>query len=73
MDTAKHLGYEFKKTTSKGKVVTINGSDCEFEILATFEFSSKRKRSTTIMRDEGVIKMMCKGADNVILERLSQK
>ena len=33
VDTAKHLGYEFKKSTSSGKIVNINGTDCEIDVL----------------------------------------
>lgn len=40
VDTAKHLGYEFKKSTSTGKLININGTDCEIEVLQIFEFSS---------------------------------
>lgn len=53
-------------------MVNINGTDCEIEVLANFEFTSKRKWSTTIIREDGVIKMLCKGADNIIIERLSK-
>ncbi len=50
VDTARHMGYEFKKTTNNGKIVNINGTDTEFEVLQVFEFSSKRKRSSTIIK-----------------------
>lgn len=66
------MGYEFRKATSVGKLVRINGSDCEIEVLQSFEFSSKRKRSSTVIREDGVVKLLCKGADNIIIERLSK-
>lgn len=41
-----------------------------FQILRVVHFSSDRKRMTIIVRDEnGGIKLFCKGADSVILER----
>ncbi|POM58458.1 P-type ATPase (P-ATPase) Superfamily, partial [Phytophthora palmivora] len=41
-----------------------------FQILRVIHFSSDRKRMTIIVRDEnGGIKLFCKGADSVILER----
>ncbi|ETI56065.1 hypothetical protein F441_01302 [Phytophthora nicotianae CJ01A1] len=41
-----------------------------FQILRVIHFSSDRKRMTIIVRDEnGGIKVICKGADSVILER----
>lgn len=73
VDTARHMGYQFKNTTNIGKVVTINGTDTEFEVLQVFQFTSKRKRSSNVIRQNGVIKLLIKGADNIILGRLDQK
>ena len=53
-------------------MININGVDLEIEVLYSFEFSSKRKRSSVIVREDGVIKLFCKGADNIIIERLSK-
>ena len=50
VDTARHLGYIFKKNTTVGKVVEINRLDQEIEVLNFFEFSSKRKRASIIGR-----------------------
>jgi len=45
----------------------------EFEILNVCEFNSTRKRMSTLVRGpDGRIRLFCKGADTVILERLSQ-
>ncbi|ORX91371.1 phospholipid-transporting ATPase [Basidiobolus meristosporus CBS 931.73] len=66
------LGYVF--TTRRPKSVTINirGEDKEFEILNICEFNSTRKRMSAIVRGpDGKIKLYCKGADTVILERLA--
>jgi magnesium-transporting ATPase (P-type) len=70
VDTARHLGYEFKQSSDSGKVININGVDTEIQVLEVFEFSSKRKRSSTIIKHDGVIKMLTKGADSIIIERL---
>lgn len=44
----------------------------EFEILNVCEFNSTRKRMSTVVRcPDGKIKLYCKGADTVIMERLS--
>ena len=39
------------------------------------EFNSERKRMSILVRDpdDGLIKLYCKGADSVILERLDSK
>lgn len=50
VDTARHLGYIFKKNTTVGKIVEINRMDQEIEVLNFFEFSSKRKRASIIGR-----------------------
>ena len=44
----------------------------DYEVLNSFEFDSDRKRQSVILRfPNGAIIMYCKGADSVILERLS--
>ncbi|KAJ0400664.1 hypothetical protein P43SY_005437 [Pythium insidiosum] len=43
-----------------------------YKILNLLEFDSDRKRMSVIIeRPDGAIELMCKGADNVILERLA--
>lgn len=44
-----------------------------FKLLHVCEFSSSRKRMSVILKVEEKILLMCKGADSVIEERLSQK
>ena len=52
--------------------VDVLGVSQEFEILNVCEFNSTRKRMSTVVRGpDGKIKMYCKGADTVILERLA--
>ena len=49
------------------------GQDQEVEILNVCEFNSTRKRMSTVVRlPNGKIKIYTKGADTVILERLSK-
>jgi phospholipid-transporting ATPase len=53
--------------------VNIQGQSQEFEILNICEFNSTRKRMSTLVRTpSGKIKLYTKGADTVILERLSK-
>lgn len=52
--------------------VDILGASQEFEILNVCEFNSTRKRMSTVVRGpDGKLKLYCKGADTVILERLA--
>ena len=57
----------------KSVFVNVQGQSQEFQILNVCEFNSTRKRMSTIIRTaDGKIKIYTKGADTVILERLSK-
>lgn len=67
------LGYRF--VARKPRLVTIvaQGQTFEYELLAVCEFNSTRKRMSTIYRcPDGRVRIYCKGADTVILERLGK-
>ncbi|EJD08415.1 calcium transporting ATPase [Fomitiporia mediterranea MF3/22] len=70
---AEVLGYQFHTRKPRSVFVNIDVVSREFEILNVCEFNSTRKRMSTIVRTpEGQIKLYCKGADTVILERLGK-
>lgn len=48
-----------------------NGIKEKYEILAEFPFDSTRKRMTLIVRFGSKIILMCKGADSIILPRVT--
>ena len=49
------------------------GAAYEYQILNVLEFNSTRKRMSTVIRGpDGKLRIFCKGADTVILERLSE-
>jgi len=63
----------FQMRKPKSVFVNIQGQSQEFEILKVCEFNSTRKRMSTIVRGpDGKIKLYTKGADTVILERMSK-
>ncbi|KAI7904565.1 uncharacterized protein BX663DRAFT_502824 [Cokeromyces recurvatus] len=69
---ASELDYKFH--TRKPNSITCNqrGQDYEYQVLNVCEFNSTRKRMSAIIRGpDGKIKLYCKGADTVILERLA--
>ena len=66
VDAARHMGYVFKRTTNTGKVISVNGEDIEVEVLEYFEFDSDRKRSSIIVKHDGVIKFFMKGAASAL-------
>lgn len=63
--------------SAAGIEVEVNGQLHRLELLAVLEFSSDRKRMSVVVRqhDEGSgsggrLRLLGKGADNVMLERL---
>ncbi|XP_031407953.1 phospholipid-transporting ATPase IB [Meleagris gallopavo] len=70
---AKKLGYVFTGRTPHSVIIDALGKEKTFEILNVLEFSSNRKRMSVIVRTPaGKLRLYCKGADNVIFERLSK-
>ncbi|KAI7896245.1 uncharacterized protein EV154DRAFT_558582 [Mucor mucedo] len=66
------FGYQFYARRPHSINCKIKGQDIQFEILNVCEFNSTRKRMSLVLKDpEGKIKLYCKGADSVILERLA--
>eukprot|EP01083_Nonionella_stella_P154256 496795_1 len=55
--------------------INIFGRKLQFDVFNMLEFTSKRKRMSVICRDprDGKMKLYCKGADNVIYQRLKRE
>lgn len=67
------FGYTFYARKPHSINCTVKGQDLEYHILNVCEFNSTRKRMSVIVREpSGKIKLYCKGADTVILERLAK-
>ena len=69
---ARHLGFAFEKRDDDGNMVceTWDGKR-NYRLLNVIEFDSTRKRMTVIVRNpEGMILVLCKGADSIIEKRL---
>ena len=64
--------HRFIERTPEDVTITTNtGARRTFKVLNVIEFTSTRKRMSIIVRTpEGQIKLMSKGADSMILERL---
>jgi len=72
VEGAVSMGYQFTARKPRSVQVTVAGQEFEYELLAVCEFNSTRKRMSAIFRcPDGKIRCYCKGADTVILERLS--
>ncbi|OAX41767.1 phospholipid-translocating P-type ATPase [Rhizopogon vinicolor AM-OR11-026] len=70
---AEVLGYQFHTRKPRSVFLSINNAPVEYEVLNICEFNSTRKRMSTVVRTPGgSIKLYCKGADTVIIERLAK-
>ncbi|KAM9320677.1 phospholipid-transporting ATPase IB [Gastrophryne carolinensis] len=71
---ARKLGYTFTGRTPHCVIIDAMGTEQSFELINVLEFSSNRKRMSVIVRTpSGHLRLYCKGADNVIFERLSRE
>ncbi|GAA95052.1 hypothetical protein E5Q_01707 [Mixia osmundae IAM 14324] len=69
---AEMLDYRFTTRKPHAVIIDVDGRSEEHLVLNVCEFNSTRKRMSTILRGpDGRIKLYCKGADTVILERMS--
>ena len=74
---AKQYGFEFKGYDQQDRMTVLvkkTGRLHKYELLHVCEFTRTRKRMSVIVKDEsGKIIVMCKGADSVVYEKLSQQ
>ena len=72
--TASQCGYKMISRTSHVISVEILDSKKDFEIIGIMPFNSDRKRMSIIVKDlnNGKILLFCKGADEVIYDRLAR-
>ncbi|XP_043547913.1 phospholipid-transporting ATPase IB isoform X1 [Chiloscyllium plagiosum] len=69
---AKQFGFIFTGRTPDSVIIEAMGEEQIYELLNVLEFSSTRKRMSVIVKiPSGKIRLYCKGADDVIFERLS--
>ncbi|XP_022615153.1 phospholipid-transporting ATPase IC-like [Seriola dumerili] len=70
---ARELGWVFLSRTRDFIIVSELGVTRQYQLLALLDFTSKRRRMSVLVREpEGGLKLYCKGADIVILERLQR-
>ncbi|KAI8393371.1 uncharacterized protein BYT42DRAFT_550793 [Radiomyces spectabilis] len=73
---AKDIGFAFVQRNRTKLTMNMLGQDYEFELLNVLEFNSTRKRMSVILRRPAPwndIVLYCKGADNVVMERLAKQ
>ncbi|XP_019752668.1 phospholipid-transporting ATPase IC isoform X1 [Hippocampus comes] len=70
---ARELGWVFLSRTRDDMVISEMGVTRHYKLLALLDFTSHRRRMSVLVREpEGALKLYCKGADIVILERLQR-
>ncbi|KAF3822903.1 hypothetical protein GH733_010339 [Mirounga leonina] len=68
---ARNFGFVFRSRTPKTITVHEMGTAVTYQLLAILDFNNIRKRMSVIVRNpEGRIRLYCKGADTILLERL---
>ncbi|XP_053909336.1 phospholipid-transporting ATPase IC isoform X2 [Cuculus canorus] len=71
---ARNFGYVFLSRTQDTITISEMGIERTYDVLAILDFNSDRKRMSVIVREScGNIRLYCKGADTVILQRLHPK
>jgi len=70
VSAARNFGFVFTERTSRTITIKALGKTEVYELLCILDFNNIRKRMSVIVKYEGRIRLFCKGADNVIFERL---
>ncbi|XP_071965131.1 probable phospholipid-transporting ATPase IM isoform X2 [Antedon mediterranea] len=69
---ARNFGFTFKSRTPTTITIDVQGREDTYELLQILDFNNVRKRMSVIVRQNNRIKLFCKGADNVVFERLGE-
>ncbi|XP_066994070.1 phospholipid-transporting ATPase ID isoform X1 [Anabrus simplex] len=70
VSAARNFGFVFKERSPNSITIEVMGSREVYELLCILDFNNVRKRMSVILRKNGQLRLYCKGADNVIYERL---
>ncbi|KAL3097861.1 hypothetical protein niasHS_000596 [Heterodera schachtii] len=70
---ARNFGFVFKSRTPKSITIEVNGAEEVYEVLHILDFDNVRKRMSVLIRNATRTVLYCKGADTMILDRLSAR
>ena len=62
----------FQSRTPNTITIEVHGQVETYDLLAILDFNNVRKRMSVIVRKNGKVRLLCKGADSVIYERLDR-
>ncbi|XP_044762025.1 probable phospholipid-transporting ATPase IM isoform X2 [Coccinella septempunctata] len=72
VSAARNFGFVFRERTPNTITIEVMGTKEVYELLCILDFNNVRKRMSVILRRNGQLRLYCKGADNVIYERLKK-
>ncbi|XP_076647185.1 ATPase phospholipid transporting 8B isoform X2 [Halictus rubicundus] len=72
VSSARNFGFVFKERSPNSITIEVMGNREVYELLCILDFNNVRKRMSVILRRDGHLRLYCKGADNVIYERLKK-
>ncbi|XP_046399812.1 probable phospholipid-transporting ATPase IM isoform X3 [Ischnura elegans] len=70
VSAARNFGFVFKERSPNSITIDVQGQPEVYELLCILDFNNVRKRMSVILRKGRQLRLYCKGADNVIYERL---
>uniref|UniRef100_A0A914I7J9 Phospholipid-transporting ATPase n=1 Tax=Globodera rostochiensis TaxID=31243 RepID=A0A914I7J9_GLORO len=70
---ARNFGFVFKSRTPKSISIEVNGQEEVYEMLHILDFDNVRKRMSVLIRSATKTMLYCKGADTMVLDRLSAR
>ncbi|XP_044005984.1 probable phospholipid-transporting ATPase IM isoform X3 [Aphidius gifuensis] len=70
VSAARNFGFVFRERSPNSITIEVMGKREIHELLCILDFNNIRKRMSVILRRNGHIRLYCKGADNVIYEKL---
>ena len=75
VEFASAMKFDCTKSTDDVIGLEVDDKSINFEVFRKMEFNSDRKRMSVLIRDpaDNKIKLLIKGADSIIKERLDQK
>lgn len=72
VSAARNFGFVFLERSPNTITIEVMSNKEVYELLCILDFNNVRKRMSVILRKDGKLRLYCKGADNVIYERLRE-
>ncbi|XP_073977771.1 ATPase phospholipid transporting 8B isoform X2 [Rhodnius prolixus] len=72
VSAARNFGFVFRERSPNSITIEVLRKREVHELLCILDFNNIRKRMSVILRHKGKLRLYCKGADNVIYERLKK-